>query len=209
MSWVLLGADGRPYESATPGTLGGHRRTRAYGRLDCPSAARALARGGYVRHRVFFADEPAAVAAGYRPCAVCLPEQYRAWRVLDLMTAMDAPRVGVGHARDPRSSALAEAFVEAWTCRGGEITAVVSWPDEAASWLRQARALSAGAPDAWLVAGPLVSLRRVCDRLSTSTDWDPARTVAFAAVGAGAVVGRADSVVTVEAGQRRAPAPTA
>jgi catechol 2,3-dioxygenase-like lactoylglutathione lyase family enzyme len=29
---------------------------------------------------VFFADEPTAVAAGYRPCAVCLPEAYRTWK---------------------------------------------------------------------------------------------------------------------------------
>ncbi|HEY2100575.1 MAG TPA: hypothetical protein VGH72_29215, partial [Pseudonocardia sp.] len=50
------------------------------GRLDCRSALRALARGGYARHRVFFADEATAVAAGYRPCAVCLPARYRAWK---------------------------------------------------------------------------------------------------------------------------------
>ncbi|MEO7131789.1 MAG: Ada metal-binding domain-containing protein [Dermatophilaceae bacterium] len=31
-------------------------------------------------HRVFFADEATAVAAGYRPCAVCLPGSYRTWR---------------------------------------------------------------------------------------------------------------------------------
>jgi len=66
--------------SAEPGTLGGHRRTRIYGRLDCPSALRAIARGGYVAHRVFFADEATARAAGYRPCARCLPQQYAAWR---------------------------------------------------------------------------------------------------------------------------------
>jgi hypothetical protein len=78
--YTLLGADGRPYGSATPGALGGHRRTRIYGRLDCPSALRAIARGGYVEHRVFFADEGTARAAGYRPCAVCLPEAYARWR---------------------------------------------------------------------------------------------------------------------------------
>ena len=77
--FVLLGADGRSYPSPEPGLLGGHRRTRIYGRLDCPSALRALARGGYVEHRVFFACEADAVAAGYRPCAVCLPERYGAW----------------------------------------------------------------------------------------------------------------------------------
>lgn len=79
-TWRLIGPDGRAYDSPTPGGLGGHRGTRIYGRLDCPTALRAIARGGYVRHRVFFADEDAAVAAGYRPCARCLPDRYRDWR---------------------------------------------------------------------------------------------------------------------------------
>jgi hypothetical protein len=79
LMYTLLGADG-PYRSVTPGTLGGYRRRRIYGRLDCPSALRAIARGGYVAHRVFFADEAAAIAAGYRPCGICLREKYREWK---------------------------------------------------------------------------------------------------------------------------------
>jgi Metal binding domain of Ada len=78
--YTLLGADGRPYPATTPGRLGGHRRNKVYGRLDCPSALRAIAAGGYVATRVFFADERIAVAAGYRPCAVCLPAAYAAWK---------------------------------------------------------------------------------------------------------------------------------
>jgi methylphosphotriester-DNA--protein-cysteine methyltransferase len=58
--------------SELPGTLGGNRRLKIYGRLDCPSALRWIARGHYVRHRVFFADEATAQAAGYRPCKVCM-----------------------------------------------------------------------------------------------------------------------------------------
>jgi hypothetical protein len=80
MSWHLVGADGQSRPSAVPGTLGGHRRGRRYGRLDCPSALRALQRGGYLSDRVFFLDEATAVAAGYRPCASCLPEAYQRWR---------------------------------------------------------------------------------------------------------------------------------
>ncbi|MHB1243912.1 MAG: Ada metal-binding domain-containing protein [Gaiellaceae bacterium] len=76
----LIGPDGEEVLSPTPGTLGGHRRNRIYGRLDCAGAARWIAKGRYVRHRVFFADEAAAIAAGYRPCARCLPEAYRAWK---------------------------------------------------------------------------------------------------------------------------------
>lgn len=76
----LIGPDGEDVLSPTPGALGGHRRNRIYGRLDCAGAARWIAKGHYVRHRVFFADEATAVAAGYRPCARCLPEAYRAWK---------------------------------------------------------------------------------------------------------------------------------
>ena len=79
-SWKLIGADGRPYRSDVPGTLGGHRGGKRYGRLDCRSALQALARGGYVSQRVFFRDEATAIAAGYRPCAVCMPARYAAWK---------------------------------------------------------------------------------------------------------------------------------
>ena len=80
----LIGTDGREYLSPTPGTLGGHRRTKGYGRLDCRVALSWIAKGHYVKHRVFFADEATAIAAGYRPCAVCMPDEYRAWRAAQL-----------------------------------------------------------------------------------------------------------------------------
>lgn len=78
--YTLLGRDGVPYRTPIPGAFGGHRKNRLYGRLDCRSALSAIARGHYVRHRVFFQDEPTAIAAGYRPCAVCLPEKYAEWK---------------------------------------------------------------------------------------------------------------------------------
>jgi methylphosphotriester-DNA--protein-cysteine methyltransferase len=83
--FTLVGRDGRPYHSETSATLGGHRRGRLYGRLDCPSALRAIARGGYVANRVFFPDEATAIAAGYRPCAVCLPGRYQNWKRYNAM----------------------------------------------------------------------------------------------------------------------------
>jgi hypothetical protein len=79
-TYTLIGRDGKPYQSPVPGTLGGHRRLKGYGRLDCPSALRWIRKGYYVKHRVFFAGEQTAVAAGYRPCAVCMPYEYAAWK---------------------------------------------------------------------------------------------------------------------------------
>lgn len=78
--YQLIGKDGKPYQSEAPGTLGGHRRLKIYGRLDCPSALRYLAKGQYARHRVFFADEETAIAAGYRPCGVCMKAAYQKWK---------------------------------------------------------------------------------------------------------------------------------
>jgi methylphosphotriester-DNA--protein-cysteine methyltransferase len=80
VAYRLIGSDGVEYESARKGTLGGHRKNRIYGRLDCAGAARWIAKGHYVKQRVFFAEEATAIAAGYRPCAGCLPEQYKAWK---------------------------------------------------------------------------------------------------------------------------------
>ena len=75
-----MGADGHPHSSPVPGQLGGHRKSRIYGRLDCRAALQAIARGGYVANRVFFANERDARGAGYRPCAVCMPAEYARWK---------------------------------------------------------------------------------------------------------------------------------
>ena len=79
-TWKLIGADRKPYQGQVRGAFGGHRKSKIYGRRDCRAALRAIARGGYVRDRVFFADEKTARAAGYRPCAVCMPAEYARWK---------------------------------------------------------------------------------------------------------------------------------
>lgn len=79
-TYTLLGADGQPFESKTPGAFGGNRRAQIYGRLDCPSAERSQRAGGYASHRVFFADEETAVALGFRPCGICMKDEYGAWK---------------------------------------------------------------------------------------------------------------------------------
>lgn len=79
-TYTLLGVDGRPYQSPVKGLWGGHRGTKIYGRLECPAASRAIARGGYVKQRVFFADEATAIGAGYRPCSTCCKHRYQAWK---------------------------------------------------------------------------------------------------------------------------------
>src|SRR4051812_39956353 len=102
-------------------------------------------------------------------------------RELDAILAMLARRgavlVNVGHGRDEDSRRQAATFVDAWD---GEIGVVVSWPAEAASWLRPARRFAAGAPDAWVVADTATGWAGFGRRLAENPSWEPARTVAFA-----------------------------
>ena len=43
--YKLMGPDGKEYLSEEKGTLGGHRKLKIYGRLDCPSALRHIDKG--------------------------------------------------------------------------------------------------------------------------------------------------------------------
>lgn len=56
-------------------SLGGNRPGKIYGLLTCRAGKRMK-----VDNQVFFQNETEAVQAGYRPCAVCLPTQYRVWQ---------------------------------------------------------------------------------------------------------------------------------
>lgn len=78
--YFLTAKDGKQYLAYEPGKFGGNCKLKIYGRLDCPSANSHIQKGEYVKHRVFFADEETAVAAGYRPCAKCMPEAYKKWK---------------------------------------------------------------------------------------------------------------------------------
>ncbi|MCR5755022.1 MAG: metal-binding protein [Acetatifactor sp.] len=75
-----MDANEKPYVSFEPAKFGGHKKLKIYGKLDCPSANRYLRKGQYAKHRVFFASEEDAIGAGYRPCAVCMPEKYKKWK---------------------------------------------------------------------------------------------------------------------------------
>ena len=79
-TYKLINEEGKQIISKTPGTLGGNKRLKIYGTLDCPSAKRWIDKGYYVQDRVFFKDEETAVKAGYRPCAVCMPKEYKEWK---------------------------------------------------------------------------------------------------------------------------------
>ncbi|MEG1562560.1 MAG: hypothetical protein RR365_02345 [Bacteroides sp.] len=90
--YKLIGKDGKPYFSEEKGQLGGNGNAKIYGRLDCPSALRAIncsTKEVYIKSRVFFADEKTALSAGYRPCGTCMREHYKLWKEGKLLTPPD------------------------------------------------------------------------------------------------------------------------
>ncbi|MFD3971816.1 hypothetical protein [Streptomyces cyaneofuscatus] len=104
--------------------------------------------------------------------------------LVDLLTEPEK-RIGtvaIGHSRDQPSRAAAEAFTTVWKARGGTVLALVDWPESAASWLRPATRLTAESPDAWVMAAAPLGFAQLARRLRHSTDWDPARSYAFASL---------------------------
>lgn len=55
--------------------FGGNRNLKIYGHLQCHSGKRMKK-----RNRVFFKNEIAAKAAGFRPCGHCMKVAYKKWK---------------------------------------------------------------------------------------------------------------------------------
>ncbi|MGW4527613.1 hypothetical protein [Amycolatopsis sp. NPDC004378] len=90
-----------------------------------------------------------------------------------------ARHIVLGTAADPASRADGERIAAAW---GGLVLATVTWPETAASWLRQARRFAAPDPDVWVVAATPAGWASMVRRLEKSTSWRPHRTVVTAAL---------------------------
>jgi len=90
-----------------------------------------------------------------------------------------ARHVVIGTAADSASRADGERIAAAW---GGPVLATVTWPETAASWLRQARRFAAPDPDAWVVSATPAGWAGMTRRLLKSTSWSPHRTVLTAAL---------------------------
>ncbi|MFI5611872.1 hypothetical protein [Amycolatopsis sp. NPDC051903] len=93
-----------------------------------------------------------------------------------------ARTVTFGCSRDPSSVADTTRLAETWTGLGGVVLDVVTWPDTAASWLRQARRFTAHGPDAWVVVSTPAGWAGMVGRLTESPAWDPERTIVHHAV---------------------------
>ncbi len=110
-------------------------------------------------------------------------------RMTELALCRHAQRVTLGHGRSATAVRTMAAFTRRWEARGGIVLDVVTWPEEAASWLRQATRFAAADPDLWIMAGTARGWAQMTRRLLWSTPWQPGRTLAFAALGTRLAVG--------------------
>jgi hypothetical protein len=110
-------------------------------------------------------------------------------RMTELALRRGARSVAIGCGRSADAAAAVAAFARCWEAGGGTVLTVVTWPEEAASWLRQATRFAAADPDLWIMAGTPRGWAQMTRRLLWSTPWQPGRTLAFAALGTQRAIG--------------------
>ena len=110
-------------------------------------------------------------------------------RLAELARRRDARTIASGRGRAALAAAATAAFAGRWEAEGRIVLDIVTWPEEAASWLRQATRFAAADPDLWVMAGPAGGWAQVTRRLLGSTAWQPGRTIAFAALGTPPAIG--------------------
>ena len=135
------------------------------------------------------ASSPRLPAALARDLAGSGPTGAELRQMTDLALRRGARSVAIGRGRSAGAAAAVTEFARRWEAGGGTVLTVVTWPEEAASWLRQATRLTAADPDLWIMAGPPRGWAQMARRLLWSTPWQPGRTLAFAALGTQRAIG--------------------
>ena len=115
-------------------------------------------------------------------------------RMLRLALQRNARTVAIGHGRSSAAARSARRFARSWEASARAVLCVVTWPEDAASWLRQATRFAEANPDLWVMAGPQGGWAQMTRRLLWSTPWQPERTIAFAGIGTEGAIGLVGAV---------------
>ena len=110
-------------------------------------------------------------------------------RMAELALSRGARTIAIGTGRSPAAIRAAADFISRWEAAGRTVLCAVTWPEAAASWLRQATRFAAASPDLWIMAGSPTGWAQMTRRLLWSTSWQPGRTIACAALGTGHAIG--------------------
>lgn len=110
-------------------------------------------------------------------------------RLAEVALRRGAWSIAIGAGRSAAAAGAAAAFGHRWEAQGRMVLDVVTWPEQSASWLRQATRFAAADPDLWVMTGPPEGWAQMTRRLLWSTPWQPDRTIAFAALGTEHAIG--------------------
>ena len=86
-------------------------------------------------------------------------------RMTELALSRGARAIAIGRGNSPTAVRSAAGFAHHWEATGGIIICAVTWPESAASWLRQAMRFAAADPDLWVMAGPATGWAQMTRRL--------------------------------------------
>jgi len=90
--------------------------------------------------------------AGHRTESEATDAELR--RMTELALSRGARAIAIGRGRSPVAARAAAGFARRFQATGGSVSCTVTWPESAASWLRQATRFAAADPDLWVMAGP-------------------------------------------------------
>ncbi|MFJ8582566.1 hypothetical protein [Micromonospora sp. NPDC093277] len=119
---------------------------------------------------------------GIRPPHAWAATEAEVEAITALAWARGATRLAIGSGRADGDLTTVRAIATWWEALGGEIASTLTWPETAASWLRQATRFTAANPDLWIMTGSPVGWAQMTRRLLWSTNWRPTRTILTAAL---------------------------
>lgn len=97
-------------------------------------------------------------------------------RLLELLTESGARTISIGHGRHPASLSAAQAIAGRWSDAGHTVLAFISYPAQAASWLRAATRIASPNPDAYVIADTAPGFANLAGRLAAQPNWTASRT---------------------------------
>jgi hypothetical protein len=102
--------------------------------------------------------------------------------LVQMLRTAGAATIAIGHGRHQASWDTAHALQDSWAATGRSVLNVVSWPEQAASWLKPARQLVGSHPDAWVIIDNPAGCAQLAERLSAHPDWTATRTFGTASL---------------------------
>ncbi|MEV6071105.1 hypothetical protein AB0L82_31550 [Nocardia sp. NPDC052001] len=97
--------------------------------------------------------------------------------IIAVARARGARTLTLGSGRTSAAIATMAAVADQWERGGGRIADHITWPETAASWLRQARRFATAPTDLWVMTGPRLGWAQMTRRLLWSTIWSARDTI--------------------------------